>query len=69
MCGTSSNEEEKEKDEVREDSDSAVSDADPMWSPRMTYGPTLEVVEKALAVVPATDTAGSGIQKAGMERP
>ena len=69
MCGTSSNEEEKEKDEVREDLDSAVSDADPMWSPRMTYEPILEVVEKVLVVALARDTARSEIQKKGMERP
>ena len=69
MRGTSSREEENEKNEVREDSGSAASGADPMQSPKMTYGPTLEVVEKALAVVLARDTAGSEIQKEGMERP
>ena len=51
------------KDKVREDSDSAVSDADHMWSPRMIYGPILEVVEKALVVVLVRDTAGSETKK------
>ena len=63
MRGTPSNEEEREKDEVREDSDSADSDADPMLSLRMTYGPTLEVVEKDLVVVLVKDLAGSETQK------
>ena len=52
MCGTSSRAEENEKDEVKEDLVSAASVVDPTWSPKMTYGPTSEVVEKAPAAVP-----------------
>ena len=69
MRGTSPSEKEKEKDVVREDSDSADSDVDPTSSLRMTYGPTSEVVERAPVVVSANDTAGSKIQKEGTERP
>jgi hypothetical protein len=69
MRGTSSSEEEKEKVEVREDSDSADSDVDPMSSLRMTYGPTLEVVERDPVVVLVRDMAGSETQKEEMERP
>ena len=69
MCGTSSSEEEKEKGEVREDSDSADSDVDPMSSLRMTYEPTLVVVVRDPAAVLGRDMAGSGTQKEEMERP
>ena len=69
MCGTLSNEEEKEKDEVREDLDSADSDVDPMSSLRTTYGLTLEVVERDPAVALGRDMAGSGTQKEETERP
>ena len=69
MRGTSPREEEKEKDEVKEDSVSAVSVADPTWSLKMKYGPISEAVGKAPAVAPARDMAGSGIQKVEMERP
>ena len=68
MRGTSSNEEEKEKDEVREDSDSADSDVDLMSSLRMTHGLTLEVVERDPAVALGRDMVGSGTQKEETER-
>ena len=67
MCGTSSREEEKEKDEVKEDLVSEVSVADPTWSRNMIYGPILEAVEKAPVVAPARHMAASGTQKAEME--
>ena len=69
MCGTSSNEEEKEKGEVREDLDSADSDVDPMSSLRTTYGLTLEVVERDPAVALGRGMAGSETQKEETERP
>jgi len=66
MCDTSSKGGEKEKDEVKEDSVSEVSVADPTWSRKMTYRPISEAVEQAPVVVPARDMAGSGIQKVDM---
>ena len=69
MCGTLSSEEEKEKGKAREDSDSADSDVDPMSSLKMTYGPTLVVVERDPAVALGRGMAGSKTQKEEMERP
>jgi hypothetical protein len=69
MFATSSRDKVKEKDEVKEDLVLAASVVDPTWSPKMTYGPTSEVVEKALVVVQEKDMAGSGIQRVEMERP
>ena len=68
MYDTSSGEGEKEMVEVKEDSVSEGSVADPTLSRKMTYRPISEAVEQAPVVVPARDMAGSGIQKVEMER-
>jgi hypothetical protein len=69
MFATLSRDKAKGKDEVKEDSVSEVSAADPMWSHRTTCELILGAEEKGPVVVLARDTAVKETRRAEMDRP